>query len=77
MGVGLVTDAELCEKIYKRDEESAVVFWKVEEDVGGKEVTPEIHEIEGSDSKEILNSVLSFLPNPKLLDEADFRVRDV
>lgn len=77
MGVGYITNAELCETIHKNYRNSPVVFWKVDEESGKKEVSPvsEVHVIQGADTKEILNNVLSFLPNPKLLDEADFRVR--
>lgn len=79
MGVGLITNAELCEIIHKHYRTSPVVIWKVDEESGRKEVSPvsEVHVIHGADTKEILNSVLSFLPNPKLLDEGDFRVGDL
>lgn len=78
MGVGLVTDAGLCGQIYKDFKNNQIVFWKIDEEAGKKETSPvsEIHVIQGSDTKEILNSVLGFLPNPKLLDDSDFRVRN-
>lgn len=71
MGVGLVVDANLCNEIYSNYKNNPVVLWKVDEGTSKKEV----HLIEGADTKEILNSVLNFLPNPVELDESDFRVR--
>lgn len=75
MGVGLITDANLCETIYKNYKNNPVVLWKVDENEIDPTSDKEIHVIQGSDTKEILNSVLSFLPNPIELDESDFRVR--
>lgn len=77
MSVGVVTDSQLCDKIYKQHTEIPVVFWKVNDTVELNTddlVFAEVIPIEGSDAKEILDNVLNVLPNPKVLDENDFKV---
>lgn len=72
LGVGLITNVELCKEIYTKYKNNPIVLWKVDEDAGAPS---EVVVVEGADTKEILNSVLGFLPNPVELDEGDFRVR--
>lgn len=62
----------MCNKIYSNYKNNPVVLWKVDEEAGA---VSEVLAVQGADTKEILNSVLSFLPNPVELDESDFRVR--
>ncbi|XP_060524130.1 dnaJ homolog subfamily C member 10-like [Cylas formicarius] len=65
--VGVVKDSDLCHEILDSYKIQSVVFWQIVD----KNI-PEVHAIEGSDSKEILNKVLSIIPNPPVLDEKQF-----
>ena len=69
MSVGLVTSPQLCNKIYESHKTNPVVLWDKKSESEGK-----VHNIAGSDSKEILESVLNVLPNPPSLDEQQFQV---
>lgn len=74
MKVGLVTDPDLCNKIYATHKENPIVFWKVnDQKLGHKEAT-EVRSITGSDTKEIVDKLLDLLPDPKTLDEETFGV---
>lgn len=77
MSVGVISDPSLCENIHKSYSQNPVVFWKVDDANSMEEQSlssSEVHIIEGSDAKEILEAVLNLLPNPKLLNESDFQV---
>ncbi|KAH0813437.1 hypothetical protein GEV33_009353 [Tenebrio molitor] len=71
MSVGVVTDRELCEKISSSYKSDPVVLWRGDETKSEGFVT--VHTIKGSDSKEILDNVLSILPNPESLNEQQFQ----
>jgi hypothetical protein len=75
MSVGVVTDRELCEKISSSYKSDPVVLWRGDETKSEGFVT--VHTIKGSDSKEILDNVLSILPNPESLNEQQFQVNKV
>lgn len=77
MSVGVISDSILCENIHKSYLQDPVVFWEVDDANNSKEESPstsEVHAIQGSDAKEILEAVLNLLPNPKLLSDAEFQV---
>lgn len=77
MSVGVINDPKLCQSIHEHYIQNPVVFWKVDESNSLQEEpvsSSEVHVVQGSDAKEILEGVLSLLPNPKLLDETDFQV---
>lgn len=67
LSVGIVTDEELSKTISQSQTDSTIILWQA------KPVSA-IHTIQGSDSKEILNNVLGYLPNPDQLSDSDFRV---
>lgn len=69
MSTGIIKDEKLCDKIYESHKMNPVVFWQVKDDG-----TSEVHSIEGSDSKEILDKILNILPNPETIDEERFKV---
>lgn len=60
-------DEELSKNISKAYIEAPILLWQT------KPISS-MHSIEGSDLKEILNGVLSHLPNPDQLTDGDFRV---
>lgn len=75
MPVGVVKDSELCEKISDSYRNNPIVFWQVDsnqETVSESYAT--LHNIQGSDNKEILNEILNILPNPETIDEKRFAV---
>lgn len=76
MSVGVVEDLELCDKISNTHKTNPVVLWQVEKEKN-KESQPftSLSDIAGSDSKEILENILSILPNPESLNEEQFKVR--
>lgn len=69
MRVGIIKDRELCEQISESHKNQPIVFWQID----AKNI-PEVHTVEGSDSKEILDKILNILPTPPLLDEKKFHV---
>ncbi|KAJ3650312.1 hypothetical protein Zmor_022007 [Zophobas morio] len=64
MSVGLVTSPQLCDQVSESHKINPVVLWQPDD---------KVHKIAGSDSKEILESVLNILPNPPSLDEQQFQ----
>lgn len=72
--VGIVEDKDLCETFSEDYKLNPVILWQVK-GKSGKDI-PEftVHSIKGSDSKELLENVLSLLPNPEILDEKKFQV---
>lgn len=71
MSVGLIENVDLQEKLSKENKDKSIIFWQIREDQGKAAA---IHPIEGSDTKEILEKILSILPNPEILDEERFKV---
>ncbi|XP_019762900.2 dnaJ homolog subfamily C member 10 isoform X1 [Dendroctonus ponderosae] len=67
LSVGIVKDSELCEKISESFKKQPIIFWQID-----ATNIPEVHIVEGSDSKEILDKILNILPTPPLLDEKKF-----
>ena len=73
MSVAKVTDSDLCDEIFEKHHESHIVLWKLREsDV--ESTLPQMHVISGSDTKEIVDKILSLMPNPIQLDNDKFRV---
>ncbi|KRT80031.1 Thioredoxin, partial [Oryctes borbonicus] len=66
VSIGVVTDEELAKDISQSDPETTIVLWQAQP-------ISKIHKIKGSDHKEIVNDVLSHLPNPNQLTDEDFR----
>lgn len=67
--VGLVKDNELCKDISDNYKNHPLVFWQIDD----KKI-PQVHVIEGSDYKEIVDKILNILPHPPVLDEIKFHV---
>lgn len=58
----------MCEKLSPNYKEQPIIFWQIKK---GKVA---VHNIEGADTKEILENILNKLPNPKSVDAEDFKV---
>lgn len=77
MQTGIVTDLDLCDKIYPDHKNTPVVFWKpAEDETKPKEKNPKenVYPVDGVDAKEIVDKILELLPEPQTLDEAIFKV---
>lgn len=65
---GIVNDETLCGTISTDYKKHPIIFWQIKE---GKIA---VHNIEGADTKEILEDVLNKFPNPESVDAEGFKV---
>lgn len=73
MQTGLVTDVDLAEKMSSDYKGQPIIYWKGVKDDDANADSERIHKISGSDTKEIVENILSVLPNPEVLDEEAFK----
>lgn len=63
-----MNDETLCVKISPNYKKHPIVFWQIKD---GKIA---VHNVEGADTKEILEDVLNKFPNPESIDAEGFKV---